>query len=67
MQIDPAVDRAILRAVGHSLPATPQERASVASLNIRNTETVSRLELFPSLQRLIITGWDPVSMQHFRL
>ncbi|MFC5150361.1 hypothetical protein [Streptomyces amakusaensis] len=67
MRIDPAVDQAIRRAVGHGLPVTEEERESVDSLNLRNAKEITDLGLFTSLQRLIITGSDPVSVGHFSM
>ncbi|MEW1724980.1 hypothetical protein [Streptomyces sp. NPDC093109] len=65
MELDPAVEKALFRAVGHRGPITREERESITGLNIRNAENLSRLDGFSSLKRLVIVGCDPIGSNLF--
>ncbi|MEU3401094.1 hypothetical protein [Streptomyces filamentosus] len=61
-RIDPELDRAVSRAVGHGFPLSVEERASVVELVIQQVRDIGPLVNFYALERLIMVGCDPVDL-----
>lgn len=62
-EIDPAVEKAITKRVGRSLPWTDTELDTVTNLHISHARDLSGLLRCPNLRILLLIGCDPVKLE----
>lgn len=59
---DPAVVKALERAVGHVLPVRDEEWGQITDLHVKHARTLAGVERCQNLTMLILRGCDPVHL-----
>lgn len=62
-EIDPAVEKALAKRVGHPLPWSDTELGKVTNLHVSHARDLSGLLRCPHLRILLLIGCDPVELE----